>query len=64
MMFKSGEHITSLVTKTQEELLQELSDKASANGANAIIGLRIETSSYYDGLLVMIAYGTAIKYAS
>ena len=43
-------------------MLWELKEKAAQAGANAIVGLRMETNSISEGVLDMVAYGTAVYF--
>jgi len=52
--------LSKLTADIREELLWELKEKAVQVGANAIIGLRMETNSIFEGVLDMVVYGTAV----
>merc|ERR1712227_902805 len=44
----------------RDELIWELKEKAANIGANAIVGLRMETNSVFEGVLDMVVVGTAV----
>ena len=46
----------------KDELLKELREKAVQAGANAIVGLRMETNFIAGGAVDMMAYGTAVYF--
>ena len=50
------------MSEIRDELLQELREKAVQAGANAIVGLRMETNTISEGVLDMVAYGTAVYF--
>merc|ERR1711915_283065 len=52
--------LSKLTATVREELLQELREKAVSVGANAVVGVRIETNSVFEGVLDMLVYGTAV----
>jgi len=52
--------ISKLTRDVRDELLYELKEKAVEMGANAIVGIRMETNSVFEGLLEMVIYGTAV----
>ena len=51
-----------MVDNVREELINELKETAAEMGANAIVGLRMETNSVFDGVLDMVVTGTAIYF--
>ena len=54
--------LSKLTSDIREELLLELREKAVQAGANAIVGLRMETNSLFEGVLDMVVYGTAVYF--
>eukprot|EP00092_Neocalanus_flemingeri_P007931 GFUD01008558.1.p1 GENE.GFUD01008558.1~~GFUD01008558.1.p1 ORF type:complete len:115 (-),score=39.03 GFUD01008558.1:204-548(-) len=54
--------LSKLTADIREELLWELREKAVQAGANAIVGLRMETNSIFEGVLDMVVYGTAVYF--
>eukprot|EP00092_Neocalanus_flemingeri_P012537 GFUD01013512.1.p1 GENE.GFUD01013512.1~~GFUD01013512.1.p1 ORF type:complete len:292 (-),score=91.73 GFUD01013512.1:476-1351(-) len=54
--------LPKLMTNMREEVLKELRRKAVKVGANAIIGIKMETNSIVEGILDMVVYGTAVSY--
>ena len=54
--------LSKLTADIREELLLELREKAVQAGANAIVGLRMETNSIVEGVVDMVVYGTAVYF--
>ncbi|MEO0636170.1 MAG: YbjQ family protein [Pseudomonadota bacterium] len=54
---------TSLMAGAREQALDRLQDEARAMGADAVVGLRMETSTIMAGASEIVAYGTAVKLA-
>ncbi|MEO0497368.1 MAG: YbjQ family protein [Pseudomonadota bacterium] len=54
---------TSLMAGAREQALDRLQDEAKAMGADAVVGLRMETSTIMAGASEIVAYGTAVKLA-
>lgn len=54
--------MTKLTQKLRNELLEEAKAQAEYLGANAIIGLQLETSTVFEGILDIVLYGTAVYY--
>merc|ERR1711915_111612 len=52
--------LSKLTADIREELLWELKEKAVGVGANAVVGLRMETNSIFEGVLDMVVFGTAV----
>ena len=52
---------TKLIIQTRNEVLNMVLQQCHDMGANAILGLRIDSDQIMDGLLQFIAYGTAVK---
>ena len=51
-----------MMSELRDELLRELKEKAVQAGANAIVGLRMETNTISEGVVDMVAYGTAVYF--
>jgi len=51
---------TSEIEKARVEALERLKEKAMAMGANAVVGVDIETSDVFQGLVLISATGTAV----
>ena len=62
---KDWSKVKNLFDETREEAVQEMKNNALTLGANAVIGVRIDVSELSrgsgQGMLVVAAYGTAIK---
>ena len=54
--------LSKLTRDVREELINELKETAAEMGANAIVGLRMETNSVFDGVLDMVVTGTAVYF--
>merc|ERR1712032_228510 len=54
--------LSKLTRDVREELIRELKETAAEMGANAIVGLRMETNSVFDGVLDMVVTGTAVYF--
>ena len=54
--------LSKLTSDLRDELLWELKEKAAQAGANAIVGLRMETNIIAGGVVDMVAYGTAVYF--
>lgn len=50
-----------LLSESREEALARLNAEARAVGADAIVSLRMSTSSVMQGAAEVLAYGTAVK---
>ncbi len=51
---------TKLLTETREKLMKDIIKEAEELGANAIIGLRIASSTITPGAAEIVIYGTAV----
>ncbi len=51
---------TSELERAREEALERVKQKAIERGANALIGLDMETSEVFEGVVVISATGTAV----
>ena len=54
--------LTKLTKDTRQELMEEAKEKAAELGANAVCGIRFETTTVFDGALDILLYGTAVLY--
>merc|ERR1712062_433594 len=54
--------LSKLTSDVREELLVETKQKAAEVGANAVVGIRMETNTIFDGCLDLVIYGTAIRF--
>lgn len=50
-----------MIEEARDEALAKMSERAKALGANAVIGIRIASSTVTQGAAEVIAYGTAVK---
>jgi len=51
---------TELLQESREEAISRMIAQASATGANAVINIRLSTSSIAQGAAELLAYGTAV----
>ncbi|MEH7385349.1 YbjQ family protein [Bacillus sp. JJ1521] len=51
---------TEMLEEARQKAIGRLVDDAKAKGANAVIGLRLQTSSVIQNASELIAYGTAV----
>jgi uncharacterized protein YbjQ (UPF0145 family) len=51
---------TEMLNEAREKSIERMKEEAVRLGANAIIGMRLETSSVMQGASEIIAYGTAV----
>jgi len=54
--------LSKLTQSIREELLYEIKEKAVEVGANAVVGIRMETNTIFEGCLDLVVYGTAVYY--
>lgn len=52
---------TQLQDQARNQAIQRLTDHAQRMGADAVIGMRLETSMIMQGASEILAYGTAVK---
>ncbi|ROV97267.1 hypothetical protein VSDG_04809 [Cytospora chrysosperma] len=52
--------VTKLMCRARNEALARLSAECRGRGANAVVGLRLDTSQLADGMAQVCAYGTAV----
>ena len=53
--------LNALLNEARDEAVERLKQQASKKGANAIINVRLATSSVAQGAAELFAYGTAVK---
>jgi uncharacterized protein YbjQ (UPF0145 family) len=51
---------SQLLTKARDEALQRMEENAESMGADAVVNVRLETSTVVKGGAEVIAYGTAV----
>lgn len=52
---------TELLTESRDEAISRMSQQAIELGANAVINVRLSTSSIAQGAAEILAYGTAVR---
>lgn len=52
---------TQLLNESRDEAIKRMTDSAKGKGANAIVNIRLATSSVTVGAAEVFAYGTAVK---
>ena len=52
--------LTELCEKTREDAFNEMIAHAESQGANAVIGIRYESTEIMNGVTEVICYGTAV----
>ena len=52
---------TKLLGESREQAVDRMIEEAEALGANAVIGVRFQTSMVMQGAAEMLCYGTAVK---
>ena len=52
---------TKLLGESREQAVDRMIEEAEALGANAVIGIRFQTSMVMQGSAEMLCYGTAVK---
>lgn len=52
---------TEMLTESRNIAIQRMIDEAEKMGADAIVGVRLGSSSVMSGAAEMLAYGTAVK---
>ena len=53
--------MTKMLAEGRSQAIDRLSEEAEAKGANAIIGMRFDTSEFMEQATEICAYGTAVK---
>ncbi len=56
-------NLTKLTSTIRNELIQMAVEQAQHMGANAIVGIRFECNTIFEGTLDMVMYGTAVQVA-
>lgn len=51
---------TEVIAKSREQAMDRMTEEARALGANAVVGIRFETSHITQGAAEIMAYGTAV----
>jgi len=51
---------TKMLAEAREQPIDRLVEDAEARGANAVIGLRVQTSMIQNGAAEMLGYGTGV----
>ena len=51
---------TKMIAECREEALDRMTAEATANGANAVVGIRFATSEMMEKAAELLAYGTAV----
>ena len=52
---------SKLLGESREQAIDRMIEEAEALGANAVIGIRFQTSMVMQGSAEMLCYGTAVK---
>ena len=52
---------TKMLAESREQALDRMMADAKSKGADAIVGMRLTTSSVMQGAAELLAYGTAVK---
>ena len=52
-----------MLAESREQALISMKDKAKELGANAVVGVRFQTSMILSGTAELLVYGTAVKLA-
>ena len=55
-------NLDKLIDKMRAEVIEQAKGEAERLGANAIVGVRMETNSVLEGTLEVVLYGTAVKF--
>ena len=53
---------TSMMAESREQALMRMKDRANELGADAIVGVRFQTSMILSGTAELLVYGTAVKF--
>jgi uncharacterized protein YbjQ (UPF0145 family) len=54
-------NLTKMTSLLRNELIVEAQAEAVRMGANAVMGIRFETNSVWEGTMDMVLYGTAVR---
>jgi len=52
---------TGMLAESREQALIRMEEKAQKLGANAVVGVRFQTSMILSGTAELLVYGTAVK---
>ncbi len=52
---------TKMLAEAREQAVDRMIEEAQALGADAVVGLRFQTSTVMSGAAEMLCYGTAVK---
>ena len=65
-MLAGGEitEYTKMIAETREQAVDRMVEDAQALGANAVIGVRFQTTEVHSGAAEMLCYGTAVTVES
>jgi len=55
---------TKMLAEAREQAIDRMVEEAQAFGADAIVGVRFQTSEMMSGAAEMLCYGTAVRLAS
>ena len=55
------EEYTKMLAESREQAIDRMIAEAKSKGADAIVGVRLMTSSVMQGAAELLAYGTAVK---
>ena len=53
---------TSMMAESREQALMRMKDRANELGADAVVGVRFQTSMILSGTAELLVYGTAVKF--
>ena len=53
---------TSMMAESREQALLRMKDRANELGADAIVGVRFQTSMILSGTAELLVYGTAVRF--
>ena len=53
---------TSMMAESREQALLRMKDRAAELGADAIVGVRFQTSMILSGTAELLVYGTAVRF--
>ena len=53
---------TSMMAESREQALMRMKDRAVELGADAVVGVRFQTSMILSGTAELLVYGTAVKF--
>ena len=54
-------NLSQLTARIRDDLIQEAKQECRQVGANAIVGVRFETNTVFEGTLDVLFYGTAVQ---